>query len=70
MSNVINFPTIKKVNLDPDIVLDNLDGVFTGFIIAGYDKNGEEFFSTTYADVRDALLLLERCKLALLSHID
>lgn len=38
-----------------------------GFALCGYDKDGNEFFSSTYADGGDVLWLIERMKLALLN---
>jgi hypothetical protein len=49
-------------------ILSNVD--LKGFVIAGYTEDGEEFFSSTYADGGDALWLLERCKLELLRQVD
>ncbi len=67
MSNVIQFSGITRLNLDPDITLENLKGKLSGFVICGYDSNGEDFFASTYADGGDVLWLLERMKLALLT---
>lgn len=65
--NVIQLPVITRLNLNADLTLKNLTGKLEGFVLAGYDKDGNEFFSSTYADGGDALWLLERCKLALLT---
>ncbi len=67
MSNVFPFTGITRLNLEPDITLGNLKGKLQGFVISGYDINGDEFFASTYADGGDALWLLERMKLALLT---
>lgn len=68
MSNVITLPVVTRIDLDPDRTLANLEGKLKGFVIAGYDTDGNEFFSSTYADGGDALWLMERCKLALLNQ--
>ncbi|MCB0247463.1 MAG: hypothetical protein KDI07_02715 [Anaerolineae bacterium] len=65
--NVIQLPVITRLDLNADLTLKNLAGKLDGFVLAGYDKDGNEFFSSTYADGGDALWLLERCKLALLT---
>ena len=70
MSKVIPFSGITRLDLNPDIVLENLKGQFEGFVIAGYTADGEEYFSSTYADGGTALWLLERCKRSLLTHGD
>ena len=68
MSKVIPFTGITRLDLSPDIVLENLKGKLEGFILVGYTTDGEEFFSSTYADGGTALWLMERGKTALLSQ--
>ena len=67
MSNVILFNGITKLDLDPDMVLENTKGKLEGVILIGYDKEGEEYFASTYADGGDVLWLLERMKIRLLN---
>lgn len=67
MSNVIPFRGITKLDLDPDMVLENTKGTLEGLVICGYDKDGNEYFASTYADGGDVLWLLERMKLRLLN---
>jgi hypothetical protein len=66
MSNVIPFSGITRLDLDPDIVLENTKGQLQGFVICGYTTEGEEYFASTYADGGDVIWLLERCKAELL----
>jgi hypothetical protein len=68
MSNVIQFKGITRLNLDPDIVLENTKGKLEGLVICGYDTEGNEYFASTYADGGDVLWLLERMKLNLLNQ--
>lgn len=70
MSNVIQFHGITRLNLDPDVVLENNKGKLEGLVILGYDKNGEEYFASTYADGGEVLWLLARCKKMLLEVPD
>jgi len=70
MGEIMQLPVITRLNLDPDRTLENLVGKLEGFILAGYDKEGNEIFSSTYADGGNALWLLERCKTALLGQGD
>lgn len=70
MSNVVQFPGVTRLNLDPDITLESLKGKLSGFVVAGYTPEGEEFFASTYADGGDALWLAERFKLQLLRQVD
>lgn len=62
MGDVIQFTGITKLDLDADTTLENLKGNLEGFVIAGYDKQGNEFFSSTYADGGTVLWLIERLK--------
>lgn len=70
MGEVVSLPVVTRLDLNADRTLENLTGKLEGFVLAGYDKDGNEFFSSTYADGGDALWLLERCKMALLSQND
>ncbi len=70
MSNVIQFRGITKLDLDPDVVLENNKGKLEGLVIIGYDKEGEEYFASTYADGGTVLWLIERCKKMLLEMPD
>ena len=67
MSNIIPFNGITRLDLDPDRVLENTKGKLDGVILIGYDKQGEEYFASSYADGGDVLWLLERMKLRLLN---
>jgi hypothetical protein len=67
MSNVIPFNGITRLDLNPDMVLENTKGKLEGVIIIGYDKDGEEYFASSYADGGDVLWLLERMKMRLLN---
>ena len=67
VSNVIQFNGITSLNSDPDLVIENIRGKLEGVVILGYDKDGEEYFASSYADGADALWLIERMKLALLT---
>ncbi len=73
--------TEKVVNLSRGVDTRDLNATVTlqnilheveleGFVMAGYTANGEEFFSSTYADGPTALWLLERCKKMLLEAGD
>ena len=62
MSNVVNLGCITKLNLPVDRVLDEAKDRLEGVVIIGYDKDGEEYFASTYADGADVLWLLERAK--------
>jgi hypothetical protein len=65
-AKIIPFTGITKLDLDPDVVLENLKGKVEGFVLLGYTAEGEEYFSSTYADGGTVLWLMERCKKRLL----
>jgi len=60
MGNVIELPVKTTLDLDPDRVLEKNKGRFSGFIFAGYDKDGKYVFGSTYGDKLEILWLLER----------
>ncbi len=70
MGKVIPFNGVTKLDLDPNITLENLKDELEGFVIMGYTPDGEEYFASTYADGGTALWLIERCKRALLNNGD
>jgi hypothetical protein len=70
MSKVIPFTGITKLDLDPDTILENNKGKLEGVVIMGWDKNGKEYFASSYADGGTVLWLVERMKKALLEIAD
>lgn len=70
MENVVQLPVMTRLDLDADKTLERLAGKLDGFVLAGYDKDGNEFFSSTYADGGAVLWLLKRCEMSLLSTVD
>jgi len=66
MGEIVTLPVITRLDLDADRTLENHKGKIEGFVMVGYDKDGKEFFSSTYADGGKALWLLERLKIQLL----
>lgn len=70
MGEVVLLSVSTSLDINADQTLANLSGKLQGFILAGYDKDGNEFFSSTYGNGGEALWLIERCKMALLSQGD
>lgn len=70
MGVVVPIGCVTTLDLDADLTLEHLKGKLKGFVLCGYDADGNEFFSSTYADGGEALWILERCKMALLSQAD
>jgi hypothetical protein len=67
MGKVVNLNNVTRLDLPPDRVLESAVGKLEGVVILGYDKDGEEYFASSYADGADVLWLMERAKLDLLS---
>jgi len=63
MAKIIPFTGITSLDLPPDRVLEGAMGKLEGVVILGYDKDGDEFFSSTYADGGTVMWLLERAKM-------
>lgn len=70
MTNIVRFTGITKLDMPADHVLESALGKLEGVVILGYDKDGQEYFASSYADGGDMLWLLERAKKALLEVAD
>jgi hypothetical protein len=64
--NVVRFPGVTRLDIDPDQVLQEAIGKVQGVVVAGYDEDGEEYFASSYGSVAETLFLLERFKKYLL----
>jgi hypothetical protein len=67
---ILDFTGITRLDLPPDRILENLKGELSAVVIVGWDKDGDEFFSSSIADGGTILWLLERCKKVLLDNIE
>lgn len=65
--NVVDFPGITKLDLDPDRVLNAALGKTTECVIVGFDKEGELYFASSKADGGHVLWLFELAKKELLN---
>lgn len=63
---VIPLGNITKLDLPVDRILEAAKGELEGVVLLGYDKEGEFYFASTYADGGDVLWLLENLKKQLL----
>lgn len=66
MADIIQLPVYTTLDLPADRTLENLIGKLDSFCLAGYDKDGNEFFSSTFSDKRKMMWLMERFKHSLL----
>lgn len=60
--NIIRFPGVTRLDIDPNQVLEEAIGKLEGVVIAGCDKDGNHYFASSYADGGEMLWLLEACK--------
>lgn len=70
MTNVVRFTGITKLDMPADHVIESALGKLEGVVILGYDKGGQEYFASSYADGGDMLWLVERAKKALMEMVD
>ncbi len=68
--NVVEFGGITKVDLDPDRLLQKAIGRLSEVVILGFDKDNNEWFASSKADVGDIIYHLERAKHRLMNIID
>lgn len=70
MGEVVNLPCITTLDLPPDRILESALGKLEGVVVMGFNKDGTEFFASSYADGGPVLWLMERSKLKLLRLAD
>lgn len=66
MSNVIPLGGITRLDLPVDRVLEAAKEQLDSVVILGYDKEGKQYFASTFADGGEVIWLLEMCKKQLL----
>lgn len=70
MGKVINLHGVTRLDIPPDRVLQGQHGKLEHVVVIGWDKDGNESFSSSIADGAQVLWLLERCKKAILDIDD
>ena len=65
MGEVISFRGVTRLDLNPDVVLEDTKGTLKNFIIIGYDHDDEFYFRSTMAHGGDVLWLMEQARLSL-----
>jgi hypothetical protein len=68
--NVVLFSGVTKLDLPADRVLEQAMGRLDKVVIAGWLKDGDEYFASSIADGADVVWLFERLKLKLLQTVD
>ncbi len=64
--NVIIWDGITTLDIPPDRVLEQAVGKLERVVVVGYDKEGEEYFASSFSDGGTVLWLFERAKKKLL----
>lgn len=67
MGDVVNIGGITRLDLPPDRILEETKGRLEGVVIMGWDKEGNQYFASSYADGMEVLWLLESCKRTLMN---
>jgi len=71
MGTVVDFTGSTTLDYGPERALERLKECnLEGFVLIGYDAEGEELFYTTYADIQKVNWLLDRYKKYLLEYVD
>lgn len=70
MAKVIPFTGITKLDMPPDYILEAAKGRCEGLVILGFDNDGGEYFTSSYADGGTVIWLLERCKAKLMAMVE
>lgn len=69
--NVVPWNGITKLDGDPVRILQSaLDAGMSSVVIVGFDKDGGEYFASSYADGADVVWHLERAKFKLMVIAD
>jgi hypothetical protein len=70
MGDIIDFTGNRRDDADPDTTLLRLLGQLEGFVLVGYDKDGNELTAVTFGHLPEALWILERGKKSILERVD
>lgn len=62
MADIIPIGTVTKLDSDVRLVLESAKDKLEGCVLIGFDKDGELYCASSYADGGTLLWLLEACK--------
>jgi hypothetical protein len=68
MAEVHYLGGVTRLDLPADRVLDGAKNKLTGVLVLGYDKDGEFYAASSYADGGVLMWLMEHCKHELMKH--
>lgn len=67
-AKIIVWDNPTRINLPPDRILSGATGKLENVALFGYDKDGDFYFASSFADGGDCLWLLEKMKKRLLDY--
>lgn len=70
MSNIKIFPMVTDKDMHPDAILQVALGKMQDVVIVGFDKDGNDWFSSNKSDAATVLYHLERARHRLMRMID
>lgn len=70
MTNIVIFPLVTDKDMSADAILQVALGKMSDVVIVGFDKDGEEWFSSNKADAATVLYHLDRARHRLMRIVD
>lgn len=62
MAKIIPIGSVTKLDIPADKILEGAKGELDGLLLIGFNKDGEVYCASSYADGGTVLWLLEACK--------
>ena len=69
MGKIIPIGGVTRLDLPPDRILEAAKGKMEGVVIVGFDKDGEVYAASSYADGGRVMWLLEACKTKMMESL-
>jgi len=69
MGVVIPIGGVTKLDLPADRILESAKGKMEGVVIIGFDKDGDVYSASSYADGGTVMWLLEACKTKMMGSL-
>lgn len=69
MGKIIPIRGVTKLDIPPDRILEAAKGQMEGVVIIGFDKDGEVYAASSYADGGTVMWLLEACKTKMMESL-
>ena len=69
-NKIVPIGNLSRLNDDPDKILRAAIGKLEGVVISGFDKDGEVWAASSYADGGTVMWLLEACKTKMMDAVE